>query len=165
MGAHVIAAASSAEKLEVCQQHGADEVINYTTEDLKERVKALTGGNGVDVIFDPVGGAYTEPALRGMAWSGRYLVIGFAAGDIPRIPLNLALLKSCSIVGVFWGAFATREPELNRSYLQELFSWVSTGKLRPLISTTYPLTRAANALSDMLQRKVKGKAVLQIDEI
>jgi NADPH2:quinone reductase len=165
MGAHVIAAASSAEKLEVCQQHGADEVINYTTEDLKERVKALTGGNGVDVIFDPVGGAYTEPALRGMAWSGRYLVIGFAAGDIPRIPLNLALLKSCSIVGVFWGAFATREPELNRSYLQELFSWVSTGKLRPLISTTYPLTRAADALSDMLQRKVKGKAVLQIDEI
>jgi NADPH2:quinone reductase len=165
MGAHVIAATSSAEKLEVCQQHGADKVINYTTEDLKERVKALTGGNGVDVIFDPVGGAYAEPALRGMTWRGRYLVIGFAAGDIPRIPLNLVLLKGCEVVGVFWGTFATREPERNRTYLQELFSLVATGKLRPLISTTYPLSRAADALNDMLQRKVKGKVLLQIDEI
>lgn len=165
MGAHVIAAASSAEKLEVCRQHGADEVINYTTEDIKERVKALTSGNGVDVIFDPVGGTYAEPALRGMAWYGRYLVIGFAAGDIPRIPLNLVLLKSCEIVGVFWGTFATREPERNRTYMQEMFSLVATGKLRPLISTTYPLSRAADALSDMLERKVKGKVVLQIDEI
>jgi NADPH2:quinone reductase len=164
MGAHVIAAASSAEKLAVCRQHGADEVINYTTEDLKERVKALTGGNGVDVIFDPVGGAYAEPALRGMAWGGRYLVIGFAAGDIPRIPLNLVLLKGCEIVGVFWGTFATREPERNRTYMQEMFSLVATGKLRPLISTAYPLSRAADALSDMLERKVQGKVVLQIDE-
>jgi NADPH2:quinone reductase len=163
MGAHVIAAASSMEKLEVCQQHGADEIINYTTENLKERVKALTEGNGVDVIFDPIGGAYAEPALRGMGWGGRYLVIGFAAGDIPRIPLNLVLLKSCAIVGVFWGAFATREPELNRTYLQELFLLISTGKLKPLISTAYPLSRAADALSDMLQRKVKGKVVLQIE--
>jgi NADPH2:quinone reductase len=165
LGAHVIAAASSAEKLEVCQQHGADEVINYTTEDLKERVKVLTGGNGVDVIFDPVGGAYAEQALRGMNWDGRYLVIGFAAGDIPRIPLNLVLLKGCAVVGVFWGTFATREPELNRTYMQEMFALVSTGKLRPLISTTYPLARAAEALSDMLERKVKGKVVLQIEEI
>jgi NADPH:quinone reductase len=165
MGAHVIAAASSEEKLAVCRQHGADEVINYTTEDLKERVKAITGGNGIDVIFDPVGGAYAEPALRGMAWGGRYLVIGFAAGDIPRIPLNLVLLKGCEIVGVFWGTFATRETERNRAYMQEMFSLVATGKLRPLISTTYPLSRAADALSDMLERKVTGKVVLQIDEL
>lgn len=165
MGAHVIAAASSAEKLEVCRQRGADEVINYTTEDLKERVKALTGGNGVDVIFDPVGGTYAEPALRGIAWGGRYLVIGFAAGDIPRIPLNLVLLKGCEIVGVFWGTFATREPERNRTYMQEMFSLVATGKLRPLISTTYSLTQASDALIDMLERKVQGKVVLQIGEM
>jgi NADPH2:quinone reductase len=164
MAAHVIAAASSSEKLATCQQYGADEIINYTAEDLKERVKALTGGNGVDVIFDPIGGIYAEPALRGMAWGGRYLVIGFAAGDIPRIPLNLVLLKSCAIVGVFWGTFATREPELNRTYLHELFTLVSTGKLRPFISTSYPLSQAANALSAILQRKVKGKVVLQIEK-
>jgi NADPH2:quinone reductase len=164
MGAHVIAAASSAEKLEVCLQHGADEVINYATEDLKERVKTLTGGNGVDVIFDPVGGAYAEPALRGMAWGGRYLVIGFASGEIPRIPLNLALLKGISIVGVFWGSFATREPERNRQYLQELFAWSTQGKLAPFITATYPLGRAADALNDMLERRVKGKAVILIDK-
>ncbi len=165
MGASIIAAASSAEKLEICKQRGADAVINYTTEDLRERVKTLTGGQGVDVIIDPVGGGYAEPALRGMAWGGRYLVIGFTAGDIPRIPLNLVLLKSCSIVGVFWGAFAEREPERNRSYLQELLSWAATGKLKPLISARYPLTRAADALNEMSQRKVKGKAVLLVDEI
>jgi len=105
-----------------------------------------------------------EVALRGMAWGGRYLVVGFTAGDIPRIPLHLVLLKSCSIVGVFWGAFAEREPERNRSYLPELFAWVATGKLQPLISARYPLTRAADALNEMSQRKVKGKAVLLIDE-
>ena len=160
MGARVIAAASSAEKLAVCKQHGADELINYTTEDLRERIKALTGGNGVDVIIDPLGGAYSEPALRSIAWKGRFLVIGFAAGDIPRIPLNLTLLKGCSIVGVFWGSFTEREPEHNQENLHELLSWLAQGKLKPHISKTYPLEGAAQALNDVLNRKVKGKAVL-----
>jgi NADPH:quinone reductase len=160
MGARVIAAASSAEKLAVCKQHGADELINYTTEDLRERIKALTGGNGVDVIIDPLGGAYSEPALRSIAWKGRFLVIGFAAGDIPRIPLNLTLLKGCSIVGVFWGSFSEREPEHNQENLHELLSWLAQGKLKPHISKTYPLEGAAQALNDVLNRKVKGKAVL-----
>lgn len=162
MGAHVIAAASTSEKLEVSKQHGADEVINYGAEDLKDRVKQLTGGKGVDVAFDPVGGNYSEPVLRGMAWKGRFLVIGFAAGDIPRIPLNLPLLKGCSIVGVFWGTFTEREPEHNSENLQELLTWFSEGKLKPHISTTYPLESAAQALNDIMNRKVTGKAVLVI---
>ncbi len=160
MGARVIAAASTDEKLAVCKEHGADEVINYSTEDLKERLKALTKGNGVDVVFDPVGGNYSEVALRSMAWEGRYLVIGFAAGDIPRIPLNLPLLKGCSIVGVFWGTFTAREGKRNQQNLQELLSWFQTGKIKPLISATYHLNDAAHALNDMIQRKVKGKVVL-----
>jgi NADPH:quinone reductase len=162
MGAHVIAAASTSEKLEVSKQHGADEVINYGAEDLKDRVKQLTGGQGVDVAFDPVGGNYSEPVLRGMAWNGRFLVIGFAAGDIPRIPLNLPLLKGCSIVGVFWGTFTEREPEHNSENLQELLIWFSEGKLKPHISATYPLESAAQALNDIMNRKVTGKAVLVI---
>jgi NADPH2:quinone reductase len=160
MGAHVIAAASSAEKLAVCQQHGADELINYSTEDLKERVRALTRGKGVDVIFDPLGGNYSEVALRSIAWNGRMLVIGFAAGDIPRIPLNLTLLKGCSIVGVFWGSFTEREPQRNQEHLQELLTWFAQGKLKPHISATYPLEQAADALNDVMNRKVKGKVVL-----
>ena len=160
MGAHVIAAASSAEKLAVCQQHGADELINYSTEDLKERVKALTRGKGVDVIFDPLGGSYSEAALRSIAWNGRMLVIGFAAGDIPRIPLNLTLLKGSSIVGVFWGSFTEREPQRNQEHLQELLTWFAQGKLKPHISATYPLEQAADALNDVMNRKVKGKVVL-----
>ncbi|MFL5625192.1 MAG: NADPH:quinone oxidoreductase family protein [Ktedonobacteraceae bacterium] len=160
MGAHVIAAASSADKLAVCQQHGADELINYTTEDLKERVKALTKGKGVDVILDPLGGNYSEAALRSIAWKGRLLVIGFAAGDIPRIPLNLTLLKGCSIVGVFWGSFTEREPQHNQENLRELLSWFAQGKLKPHISATYPLEQAADALKDVMNRKVKGKVVL-----
>lgn len=160
MGAHVIAAASTDEKLDVCRQHGADEAINYSTQDLKERVKALTAGNGVDVAFDPVGGDYSEAALRGMAWNGRFLVIGFTAGDIPRISLNLPLLKGCSIVGVFWGSFTAREPRRSQEHLQELLTWFATGKLKPLISATYPLDKAGQALSDMMNRKVKGKVVL-----
>src|SRR5215472_8659277 len=154
MSAHVIAAASTNEKLEVCKQHGADQVINYTTEDLKERVKQLTPGKGVDVVFDPVGGDYSEAALRGMAWGGRFLVIGFTTGEIPRIPLNLTLLKGCSIVGVFWGSFTTRDPERNQEHLRELLNWFVTGKIKPLISATYPLERAADALNDMMNRKV-----------
>jgi NADPH:quinone reductase len=160
MGAHVIAAASSAEKLAVCQQHGADELINYSTEDLKERVKALTRGKGVNVIFDPLGGNYSEAALRSIAWNGRMLVIGFAAGDIPRIPLNLTLLKGCSIVGVFWGSFTEREPLRNQEHLQELLTWFAQGKIKPHISATYSLDQAADALNDVMNRKVKGKVVL-----
>src|SRR5437660_2406059 len=160
MGARVIAAASSDEKLAVCKQHGADEVINYSTQDIRERIKALTEGNGVDVAFDPVGGNYSEPVLRSMAWNGRFLVIGFAAGDIPRIPLNLPLLKGCSIVGVFWGSFTEREPKRNQEHLQELLRWLAEGKLKPHISATYPLEQAAEALTAMMNRTVKGKVVL-----
>jgi len=160
IGARVIAAASTDEKLAVCKQHGADEVINYTTQDLRERIKELTAGEGVDVVYDPVGGNYSETALGGIAWGGRFLVIGFTAGEIPRIPLNLTLLKGCSIVGVFWGSFTARDPKRNQAHLQELLSWYISGKIKPLISATYPLTRAADALNDMINRKVKGKVVL-----
>ncbi|HEY7359002.1 MAG TPA: NADPH:quinone oxidoreductase family protein [Ktedonobacterales bacterium] len=162
LGARVIAAASSEEKLAVCRQHGADDAINYSSEDLRERIKALTGGQGVDVVVDPVGGVYSEPALRGMAWNGRFLVIGFTAGEIPRIPLNLALLKGCSIVGVFWGSFAARDPQHNRENLRQLLQWLQEGKLKPRISARYPLERAADALNDIIQRKVTGKAVLVV---
>jgi NADPH2:quinone reductase len=160
MGARVIAAASSDEKLAVCKQHGASDLINYSTENLRERIKTLTNGNGVDVIIDPLGGDYTEPALRSIAWKGRLLVIGFAAGDIPRIPLNLPLLKGCSIVGVFWGSFTEREPQRNQQHLRELLTWLAEGKLKPHISATYPLERAADALNDLVNRNVMGKAVL-----
>src|SRR6266568_2194087 len=164
MGARVIAAASTDGKLEVCKEQGADEVINYVNEDLKGRVKELTGGDGVDVIYDPVGGDYSEAALRGIAWGGRHLVIGFTAGEIPRIPLNLPLLKGCSIVGVFWGSFMAREAGHYQENIQELLSWFSAGKLKPHISATYPLGEAAEALNDVMSRKVKGKVVLLIEE-
>jgi NADPH:quinone reductase len=160
LGARMIAAASSDEKLEVCRQHGASEVINYTSQDLRERIKEITGGQGIDVIFDPVGGSYTEPALRSMAWKGRFLVIGFAGGEIPRIPLNLPLLKGFSIVGIFWGSFTEHEPQRSAQNLQELMRWLSQGILKPHISATYPLEQASDALYDMLNRKVLGKAVL-----
>lgn len=160
MGARVIAAASTADKLDVCKQHGADDVINYETEDLRERVKVLTDGKGADVIYDPVGGKYAEPALRSIAWKGRYLVVGFAAGDIPKIPLNLALLKGCAIMGVFWGDFAVREPQTNMANGMQLFQWLMTGELKPHISATYPLEKAAEALRSLMERKVSGKVVL-----
>jgi NADPH2:quinone reductase len=162
MGARVIAAASTDEKLAICKQYGADEVINYSTEDLRERIKALTKGRGVDVIFDPVGGDYSEPALRSIAWKGRHLVIGFAAGQIPRISLNLTLLKGCSIVGVFWGAFTEREPRRHEEHLRSLLRWFTEGKLKPHISATYPLAQAAQALNEMMKRQVRGKVVLVI---
>ncbi len=164
MGAQVIAAASSDEKLEICRQHGADEVINYATGDLKERIKQLTGGKGVDVAFDPVGGDYSEPVLRSMAWGGRFLVIGFAAGDIPRIPLNLPLLKVYSIVGVFWGSFMERDPKHGQENLMELLTWFAEGKLKPHVSATYSLEHVADALNDLMERKVTGKAVLVMSE-
>jgi len=160
MGARVIAAASSPAKLAVCREHGADELIDYAAEDLRERIKALTGGRGVDVVYDPVGGDYSEPALRGMAWRGRFLVVGFAAGRIPSLPLNLPLLKGCAVLGVFWGAFTRNEPERNAANLRELMQWVGDGRLRPHVSARYPLERAADALDDLVQRRVHGKVVL-----
>jgi NADPH2:quinone reductase len=160
LGARVIACASTDEKLDVCKDHGADDLINYAHEDLKDKLKALTGGKGVDVAYDPVGGDYAEPVIRSMAWKGRYLVVGFAAGDIPKIPLNLALLKGSSIVGVFWGSFAAQEAKRNQQNLMELIGLMMQGKLKPLVSARYPLERAADALNDVMQRKVTGKAVL-----
>jgi NADPH2:quinone reductase len=156
----VIAAASSDVKLAVCREHGADATINYAAQDLRERIKALTDGRGIDVVYDPVGGALSEAALRSMAWRGRFLVIGFAAGPIPSIPLNLTLLKGCSIVGVFWGAFVRNEPKRNEEELRELVAWVHEGKLRPRISAVYPLERCAEALQQVMDRKVTGKFVL-----
>jgi NADPH2:quinone reductase len=164
MGARVIAAASTPEKLAVCREHGADDAIDYAREDVKERVKQLTGGEGVDVVYDPVGGAFSEAALRATAWNGRFLVIGFAAGDIPKIPLNLVLLKGCQVVGVFWGAFTAREPERHRANVAELMDWYRAGKLKPHVSATYPLARAADALNDMVERRVMGKVVLLPEE-
>lgn len=163
MGARVIAAASSDAKLDVCRQNGADDVINYASDDLRARVKALTAGKGVDVIYDPVGGPYSEPALRDMAWNGRFLVVGFAAGDIPKVPLNLALLKGCSIVGVFWGAFTRNEPENNRRNNEELIELFVQGKVKPHIHATYPLARTAEALNEVLYKRVSGKIVLVTD--
>jgi NADPH2:quinone reductase len=160
LGARVIAAASTDDKLAFCRDHGATEGINYATEDLKERLKALTAGAGVDVVYDPVGGPLAEVALRNTAWEGRYLVIGFAAGEIPKIPLNLVLLKGCQIVGVFWGAFASRNPVRNREHATQIFQWVAAGKLRPAIDEVLPFERAAEALERLEQRKVKGKLVL-----
>ncbi len=164
LGARVIAAASTDEKLAVCKQHGADDVINYSKGNLREQIDALVGKRGVDVIYDPVGGDYTEPALRTMAWKGRYLVVGFAAGDIPKIPLNLTLLKGSSIMGVFWGAFLKNEPALSQQNLRELVGMILSGKLKPLISASYPLERAADALNDMMNRKVMGKVVVVTDQ-
>ncbi|WP_213957851.1 NADPH:quinone oxidoreductase family protein [Variovorax sp. dw_954] len=160
MGARVIAAASTDEKLALCRASGADETINYATEDLRERIKALTGGRGVDVVYDPVGGHYAEPALRSMAWRGRYLVIGFTAGEIPKLPLNLVLLKGCSIVGVFYGGFGMAEPARYDAFMQELVGWLADGRIRPTITARYPLERAAEALRVVADRRATGKIML-----
>ena len=135
-------------------------MINYATEDLKKRLKALTGGNGADVVYDPVGGDYSEQALRATAWYGRYLVVGFAAGDIPSIPLNLVLLKSCQVCGVFWGSFAMRDRERNLAHVSELMSWLEAGKLKPNIHERYAFEDASKALNAMMNRQVRGKVVL-----
>jgi len=158
LGARVIACASSDEKLETCKRFGAEVAINYEREDLREALKNL--GRAVDIALDPVGGKYSEPAVRAMAWKGRYLVVGFASGEIPKIPLNLTLLKGCSIVGVFWGEFVRRERDLNAANLKELTAWLRAKKIKPLVSASYPLERAADALNDMMNRKVQGKVVL-----
>ena len=159
-GARVIAAASTAEKLEVCREHGADEFINYETEDLREGIKRTTGGKGPDVIYDPVGGKYAEPAFRSIAWRGRYLVVGFANGEIPRLPLNLMLLKGASVVGVFWGDYTKREPHANERDVAEMMALLTAGKLRPHISATYSLDQVPQALIDMANRRVTGKVLI-----
>ena len=162
LGARVIACASSEDKLAVCRSHGADATIEYTREDLRERVKALTDARGPDVVYDAVGGPYTEPAFRSIAWRGRLLVVGFAAGEIPKLPLNLALLKGASVVGVFWGDFARREPKRFAESVAQLGRWFGEGKLRPHVSQTFPLEKAAEALKLMAARQVKGKVVLTV---
>lgn len=162
MGAKVIAAASTDEKLALCREYGADEAINYTTQDLKSGLKEMTAGKGVDVVYDPVGGAYSEAALRATAWKGRFLVVGFAAGDIPKIPLNLPLLKGASIVGVFWGAFAMKNAKANMQNSMTLMQWHAEGKLKPHIHAIYDLADTAKALEEMTNRKVKGKLIVQV---
>lgn len=164
MGAVVIAAASNDEKLAICKEKGADFLINYSTEDLREKIKEFTNNKGVDVVYDPIGDKYTEPCLRSMAWKGRYLVVGFAAGEIPKIPLNLALLKGCSIVGVFWGQFAKSESEKSLKNILELGQMFINGKLKPHIHKLYSLDQTIEALHDMQNRKVIGKAVVIMDE-
>jgi NADPH2:quinone reductase len=160
LGARVIAAASTDDKVAFCREQGADEGICYAREDLKERVKALTGGSGADVIYDPVGGSYAEQALRSIAWQGRYLVIGFAAGDIPKIPLNLVLLKGCQIVGVFWGQFVMREPAHFREHAARLFSWIAEKRLAPHVDGSFPFAEAREVLGRMAERRIRGKVVL-----
>jgi len=160
LGARVIACASSEDKLAVCRSHGADSTLNYAAEDLREGVRALTDGRGVDVVYDPVGGSYSEPAFRSLAWRGRHLVVGFAAGEIAKLPLNLPLLKGASLVGVFWGDFARREPRAFAQSIGQLGRWYAEGKLRPHVSQTLPLASAAEALQLMARRKVVGKLVL-----
>jgi len=160
LGARVIAAASSDEKCQLCLNQGADASINYATENLRERIKALTDGRGPDVIYDPVGGSYTEPAFRSIAWRGRYLVVGFAAGPIPSLPLNLALLKGASLVGVFWGDYAKREAVANQAMMAELAQWYAQGKIKPVIDRTLPMAQLPQAYGLMGSRQVMGKLVM-----
>jgi NADPH2:quinone reductase len=160
LGATVIAAASSTAKLAVCKEHGADHLIDYAAGDLRARIKQITDGKGVDVIYDPVGGEYTEAAFRSCAWRGRLLVVGFAAGEIPKIPANLALLKGASLVGVFWGDYARREPARVVHDVMTLFGWLRDGKLRPHIAGVYPLERGGEAIRALIERKVSGKLVI-----
>lgn len=160
MGAKVIAAASSAEKLAVAKAAGADALIDYSQASLKEEIKRLTGGQGVDVIYDPVGGELFDQAVRGLAWQGRLLVVGFASGTIPQMAANLVLLKGAAVLGVFWGAFAQRQPEDNAANFQQLFAWHAEGKLKPLVSRTYPLAEAGAAIEALGQRRAVGKLVI-----
>jgi NADPH2:quinone reductase len=172
MGARVIAGASTQEKVDVAIAHGADTGLIYPTGKLTRdqqkafsaQIKEAAGAEGADVIYDPVGDDYAEPALRATNWDGRYLVIGFAAGEIPRVPLNLALLKGCQIVGVFLGSFSARYPDLHRKNVEELMDWYVAGKLKPLVSAAYPMDNAAQALIDIAERKAKGKVVVRIKD-
>ena len=160
VGARVIAAASSDEKCALCKSIGADETINYSKETLRDAVKKLTGGKGPDVIYDPVGGEFAEPAFRSIGWRGRYLVVGFASGPIPSLPLNLALLKGASIVGIFWGDYARREPQANAAMMAELAQWYAQGKVKPVIDRTMPMSELKAAYAHMGSRGVKGKLVM-----
>jgi NADPH2:quinone reductase len=162
MGSTVIAAASSDEKVAFCRELGADAGINYTTENLRDSVKELTSGRGVDVIYDPVGGAMAEQAFRSIAWNGRHLVVGFASGDVPAMPMNLPLLKGASIVGVFWGAFATQEPETNRQNAAELFAMVHTGAISPRITQVFSLDDAAGGLAMLADRTAQGRLLVDV---
>jgi NADPH2:quinone reductase len=162
MGAHVIACASSDEKLAFAKKHGADATINYATENLRDALRERTGGQGVDVVYDPVGGAYTEAAVRALNWEGRLLVIGFAAGDIPKLPLNLTLLKNCDIRGVFWGAWTRRDPKAHAAAMAQLVQWAAEKKISAHVHAHYRLDQTAQALADIAGRKVMGKAVLTI---
>jgi NADPH:quinone reductase len=161
MGARVIACASSDEKLAFARAHGADETVNYATEDLRGALKRLGGERGIDVVYDPVGGPYAEPAVRSLGWEGRYLVVGFAAGEIPKLPLNLVLLKSCDIRGVLWGSWVRREPAAQRALMQEIVGWCAQGKLSAHVHEVYPLADTATALKAIADRKVMGKIVLR----
>ena len=163
VGARVIAAASSDEKCALCREIGADETINYSSTNLRDALKAMTGGKGPDVVYDPVGGDLAEPVFRSIAWRGRYLVVGFAQGGIPSLPLNLALLKGASIVGVFWGEFARREPQANARALGELAQWYAQGKVKPVIDQRLPMNALPQAFERMGTRKVRGKLVLVND--
>jgi len=161
MGARVIACASSDEKLMFAREHGADEGVNYSSGDLRGMLKMLGGEHGIDVVYDPIGDRFAEPALRSLAWLGRYLVIGFAAGEIPKLPLNLVLLKSCDVRGVFWGSWTEREPAAHRANMADLIRWCADGKLSAHVHATYPLADVARALKDIAGRKVMGKVVLK----
>jgi NADPH2:quinone reductase len=161
MGARVIACASSEEKLSFARAHGADELLDYKKEDLREGLRRLGGTRGVDVVFDPVGGRYSEPALRSLAWGGRHLVVGFAAGEIPKIPLNLVLLKACAVLGVFWGAWVRQENAEYKRALERLARWCADGKLSCHIQKIYPLSQTAEALNALAGRRVMGKLVLR----
>ena len=161
MGARVIACASSADKLAFAREHGADVTINYGEEDLKDALRRVTDGRGVDVIYDPVGGAYAEAALRSIAWGGRFLVIGFAAGEIPKLPLNLVLLKSCDVRGVFWGQFTERFPQKHRANMTDVLQWALAGKLSAHVHAVYPLEKIADALKALANREAKGKILIK----
>jgi NADPH2:quinone reductase len=161
MGARVIACASSAEKIQFARRHGADDGIDYGKDDLKDALRRVTEGRGADVIYDPVGGAYAEAAIRSIAWLGRYLVVGFAAGEIPKLPLNLVLLKGCDVLGVFWGSWTERDPAGHRANTEQLLAWAAQGKLSSHVHATYPLAEAAAALKAIAARKVMGKVILK----
>jgi NADPH:quinone reductase len=160
MGARVIACASSADKLHFARVHGADEVVNYATEDLRAALRRLGGEHGIDVVFDPVGGPHAAAALRSLAWLGRFLVIGFAAGDIPKLPLNLVLLKSCDVLGVYWGSWVARDGAAHRANMAQLLAWCATGKISAHVHAAYPLAQGAQALHALKDRAVMGKVVL-----
>ena len=162
LGAHVIGAVGADAKAAVVREHGAEAVINYSSESIRDRAKDLSGGNGADVVFDPVGGEATSESVRALAWRGRLLIIGFASGDIPEIAANRLLLKEAQAVGVYWGAFATREPAKNRANIGELLRWYGEGKIKPLVSATFSLAQAGEALTALIERKVSGKAVLSV---